>query len=229
MQELQHAVLAIALAVAVLDDAAEILCRPGAHPIPLDVRPAQDEGPEGRHLPFAQSRRATRVRPIAQPVDAFFIKPMHPIPEALAIHPSKPGRIRPARPVQHRRQGQHPPRRATVRLDLGTLTKCRRRNVLANRHGAGHGRILCFPTIEPPSAYFTSRVSQNIAGLVLKKPPPPPKSCADALVPPTVAIATTAATRSVFLTMRLPSAECVRIKPSISAGGKQKNCVATTP
>ena len=78
VQGLQHPVLAVALLIAFFDGPAEILARPRADTVLLDVRPTQDEGPEGRHLPFAQSRRPPGMWPIVQPLDALRVEPVNP-------------------------------------------------------------------------------------------------------------------------------------------------------
>jgi len=87
VQKLQHAVLAVALHVAFLDDMVEILSRPCADTVPLGIRPVtkgarggepprggQKEGPEGRQLTFGEPGWTARVRAIAQAFDAFFIE-----------------------------------------------------------------------------------------------------------------------------------------------------------
>ena len=90
LQQIQHAVLAVAHLVALLDDAAEILGCPRTHAILLHIRPAQHYRTKARHLPLGQARRATGVRPIVQAFDASRVEPMNPIAEALPIHPSLP-------------------------------------------------------------------------------------------------------------------------------------------
>src|SRR6476660_1428989 len=92
VQQIEHAVLTIGHAEALLGKPTEVLGRPAAEAVTLGIRPAQHQRFEGRHLAFTQERRSAAAWTIAQAPDALGVEADHPVPERLPVEAGLLGR-----------------------------------------------------------------------------------------------------------------------------------------
>ena len=168
MQEIEHAVLAVAHAEALLDQPAEVLGGPAAEAVTLGIRAAQHYGLEGRHLAFAQERRSATPRAIAQASHALGVEPNHPVPERLPVHPGLPRRPLPAHAVERIGQSQEPAGHTAIRLQPSQPPQLLARNIAPNRQRRTHPRLpfIAMTKGNHVLRQTTSQVSQNIAGSV---------------------------------------------------------------
>ena len=112
----QHAILGIADAEAVLDDATEILGPPAAHAVALRIGPAQHHGLERRQLAVVEPGRAAAPGPIAQALDASGVEPDHPVAQRLAVHPGLARGLLAAHPVEPVGQAEQAARHPAIAL-----------------------------------------------------------------------------------------------------------------
>lgn len=87
---------------------------PPYHPIYGRDRTALDQRGELRTLLLRQHWRRAWRRPIDQTVRTFFVEPMHPVAQGLAVHPADLGRVDARCAVDNRGYRQQPTRLARV-------------------------------------------------------------------------------------------------------------------
>lgn len=138
LEQLQHAVLAVADAEAVLDQVAQILGPPAAHAVAFRVRATQDQGLEGRHLAFVQPWRPPAARPVVQTLDAVFVEADHPIAQRLPVHAGLARGPFAAHAVEHVGERQQPARHPAVGLEPRQPAQLLCWNVAANRYRRAH-------------------------------------------------------------------------------------------
>ena len=97
-----------------LDQGLEVHPSPAHHAVPLRVRPPLDGGRQLGLLLGGQPRPRPRAAPVAEAIEPLLVVPMHPVAQGLPVHAGRPRRLRPRGPLQHQRQGEHPPRRPRV-------------------------------------------------------------------------------------------------------------------
>ena len=61
---------------------------------PSLFRPGFDNLRRFPHLPVVQQSGAACTLAVGQPIGTFFVKPMHPVPQCLAVHSANPRRLR---------------------------------------------------------------------------------------------------------------------------------------
>ena len=167
VQQVEHAVLAVAHAEAVLDEAAEILGRPALSPSRSGSGPRSTMAltpPSG----LRQERRPATARPIAQAFDARGVEADDPVPERLAVHAGLFGCPVAAHAVERIGQSHEPAGYPAVRLEPRQAAQLPAG--MSPRIGnAAPIRVLPSSPREGNHvlAQTTSRVSQYFAGLVL--------------------------------------------------------------
>jgi len=109
-----------------IDDAKALL----NHPLQINSPPA-DNAVDGRiragfdnlakllHLPIIQHTPPPRAFAVCQTSHSFFVEPVDPIAQRLAVHAADPRRIGPAHPVINRRQSQQPAKLARIAIRPG--------------------------------------------------------------------------------------------------------------
>ena len=168
VQQVEHAVPAVAHPEAVLDDPAQVLGGPAADAIALGIGPAQHQGLEGRHLALVERGWAAAAWTIAQAVHALGVEADHPVPERLPVHPGLLGRLFAAHAVERIGQSQDPAGDPAIRLQPSQPSQFHARNIAPDRQRRTHPRL---PLIARAKGNHvlrqtTSQVSQNIAGSV---------------------------------------------------------------
>ena len=93
---------------------------PAHHAVAVGVRPALDGRRQLGLLLGRQPRPAPRPGPVAQAGEALGVVAVHPVPERLPVHAGVPRRFLPRGPLQHQRQGEHPPGGRPVRHRLAS-------------------------------------------------------------------------------------------------------------
>ena len=168
MQEIEHAVLAVAHAEALLDQPAEVLGGPAAEAVTLGIGAAQHQSLEGRHLAFAQERRSAGPWAIAQALDALGVEADHPVPKRLAVHPGLLGCPVPAHAVERVGKRDQPAGHTAIRLQPSQPPQLLARNIAPNRQRRTHPRLpfIAMTKGNHVLRQTTSQVSQNIAGSV---------------------------------------------------------------
>src|SRR5215204_2080165 len=90
----------------------------------------------------AERRGGVALRPaVLQPLGAALIEAVHPVAQRLAIHAADARRIRPAHPVQHRRNRQEPPALIGVLRGRRKPPKLSGREIRSDLHPCCHARI----------------------------------------------------------------------------------------
>src|SRR6476469_4613013 len=108
VQQIEHAVLTIGHAEALLGKPTEVLGRPAAEAVTLGIGPAQHHRFKGRHLAFTLERRSAAAWTIAQAPDALRVEADHPVPERLPLEAGLLGRPLTAHAVEDLADGQEP-------------------------------------------------------------------------------------------------------------------------
>jgi hypothetical protein len=170
VEQPQHPILAVDDAEAGRDQPAQILGPPAAHAVALGVGPAQNQRLERRQLAVVEPGRTAALGAVAQPGDALGVEADDPVAQGLAVHPRRPRRLLAAHPVERVGQGDQPTRHPTVALLARQAAQLVRRDVLAQCQPCSHAHA---PLPASPRSrlnhrppHFTTRVSQNSAGLV---------------------------------------------------------------
>jgi hypothetical protein len=104
LHERPHMALMVVDAEALPDDALQIDPPPAHHAVDGPVRPGLHDLRQFRLLPGRLPRVIAAVPMVLQTIGTFCIETMHPVPQRLPVHAADPCRIRPAHPVQDRRQ-----------------------------------------------------------------------------------------------------------------------------
>ena len=169
VQQVEHAILAVAHPKALLDKPAEVLGGPAAEAVTLGIGAAQHQSLEGRHLAFAQERRSAGPWAIAQALDALGVEADHPVPKRLAVHPGLLGCPVPAHAVERVGKRDQPAGHTAIRLQPSQPPQLLARNIAPDRQRRTHLRLPFTMTAKENHVLVqtTSRVSQNIAGPVL--------------------------------------------------------------
>src|SRR5689334_8811883 len=97
-----------------LDQGPQVDPAPAHHAVPVRVRPPLDGGGQLRFLLGREPRLASRSMTVVQAGEALLVVPMHPVAQGLPVHAGRPRRLLARGPLQHQRQGEHPPRRPRV-------------------------------------------------------------------------------------------------------------------
>jgi hypothetical protein len=97
-----------------LDLAGQIDAPPANHPLFGELRTGPDPPRHHRRLRRIEFGRRTRRPLVGQTDKPPRIVAMHPIAQALPVHPAALRRLLPRAPVKHQRQGQHPARRRGI-------------------------------------------------------------------------------------------------------------------
>src|SRR5689334_3913273 len=97
-----------------LDQRLEVDPAPPHHAVPVRVRPPLHGGHQLGLLLGRETRLAPRPGPVAQAGEALRVVAVHPVAQGLPVHAGRPRRFLARGPLQHQRQGEHPPRRPRV-------------------------------------------------------------------------------------------------------------------
>src|SRR4051812_43108160 len=97
-----------------LDQGLQVDAPPAHHAVPVRVRPLLHGGHQLGLLPGREARLAPRPGPVAEAGEAFGVVAVHPVAQGLPVHAGRPRRLLARGPLQHQRQGEHPPRRPRV-------------------------------------------------------------------------------------------------------------------
>ena len=97
-----------------LDQRLEVDPAPAHHAVPVRVRPPLHGGRQLGLLLGREPRPAPRPGPVAQAGEALGVVAVHPVAQGLPVHAGRPRRFLARGPLQHQRQGEHPPRRPRV-------------------------------------------------------------------------------------------------------------------
>src|SRR5690242_8272772 len=109
-QDLADRALVQASPEAGLDQGLEVDPPPPHHAVAVGVRPPLDGGRQLRFLLGREPRPAPRPGPVAQARETLGVVAVHPVAQGLPVHAGVPRRLLPRAPLQHQRQGEHPPR-----------------------------------------------------------------------------------------------------------------------
>jgi hypothetical protein len=141
VQQIEHAVLAVAHPETLFDEPAEVLGRPAADAIALGVRPAQHEGLERCHLTLIEEGWAAAAWTIAQALDALGVEADHPVPEGLPVHPGLLGRLLAAHAVERVGQSQEPAGDPAIGLQPSQPPQSLARNIAPDWQRRTHPRL----------------------------------------------------------------------------------------
>lgn len=108
LQQLTDIAFVIDNPEALLDDALQIEAPPAHHAVDRRVGAGLHDPRQFRLLLRRQPRLGAAIPGVLQPLRTGIVEAVHPIAQGLPVHAADPGRIRPAHPVQHRRQRQKP-------------------------------------------------------------------------------------------------------------------------
>src|SRR5436305_14577292 len=121
-----------------LDRGLEVHPSPAHHAVPLRVRPPLDGGGQLGLLLGGKPWPRPRAAPVAEAIEPLLVVAVHPVAQGLPVHAGRPRRLRPRGPLQHQRQGEHPPRRPRVPAPARLPSQLDRAQLLPrdrHRHG----------------------------------------------------------------------------------------------
>jgi hypothetical protein len=108
LEQAREPPLAVVHPIGSFDMLAQISQAPGAHPIALRLRPAQDVRPERRLLTRTELLRATGARPVVQAVGSLSIEALDRIVQSLTLHAGQPRGLGPCHTLKRIGDGQQP-------------------------------------------------------------------------------------------------------------------------
>src|SRR6185503_12578020 len=121
-----------------LDQGLQVDPAPAHHAVPVGVRPPLHDGFQLGLLPGREPRPRPGPAPVVEAREALLVVAVHPVPERLPVHAGRPRRLLPRGPLQHQRQGEHPPRRPRVPASARLPSQLDRARLLPrdrHRHG----------------------------------------------------------------------------------------------
>src|SRR5215217_2123582 len=119
LEQLEHAVLAVADPEAALDQGAQIAGAPGDAAVAPQVRAAQDQRLESRLLAVVQGAGPTGTGPVAQALHTLRVVAVDPVPERLTGHAGEPGRLLAGQALQRVGERQQAGADAPIALAAG--------------------------------------------------------------------------------------------------------------
>jgi hypothetical protein len=87
---------------------------PAHHAVRSRIRSVLDDGLQLLHLLGREPWRRPRVGSVVQPGETLGVVAVDPVPQGLPVHPGVPRRVLTGMPLEHQRQGEHPPRRLGI-------------------------------------------------------------------------------------------------------------------
>jgi len=124
-----------------LDPSCKIGTPPAHHTVAHRVRPGFDPSRKLRHLIRREPGLDPTAAAVGQPVDAFHIIAVYPVPKSLPIHAAALSRLFAGRALKHQRNRQHPPRHPAILHPACRRTQILRSHVVArnlHRHVCLH-------------------------------------------------------------------------------------------